>query len=36
MVGYLEDPVVGSKIRIRFDGGWHDPTPDRAEFFYAN
>jgi outer membrane putative beta-barrel porin/alpha-amylase len=35
MVGYIDDPVVGSKIRVRFDGGFHDPTPDRAEFFYA-
>src|SRR3954464_7276605 len=35
MVGYLEDPVIGSKVRVRFDAGWHDPTPDRAEFFYA-
>ena len=35
MVGYIEDPVVGSKVRFRFDSGRHDPTPDRAEFFYA-
>jgi hypothetical protein len=35
MVGYIEDPVVSSKLRVRFDGGWHNPTPDRAEFFYA-
>lgn len=35
MVGYIEDPVVGSKVRVRFESGRHDPTPDRAEFFYA-
>ncbi len=35
MVGYLEDPVVGSKVRVRFDGAMHSRTPDRAEFFYA-
>src|SRR4051812_32979462 len=35
MVGYIDDPVIGSKFRIRFDAGLHDPTPDRAEFFYA-
>ncbi len=35
MVGYIEDPVVSSKIRIRFDAGFHDDAPDRAEFFYA-
>jgi hypothetical protein len=35
MVGYIDDAVVGSKIRIRFESGLHDHTPDRAEFFYA-
>jgi hypothetical protein len=35
MVGYIEDAVVSSKIRIRFDVGWHITAPDRAEFFYA-
>jgi hypothetical protein len=35
MVGYIEDPVIGSKVRLRFDLGFHTDTPDRAEFFYA-
>jgi hypothetical protein len=35
MVGYIEDTVVGSKVRVRFDIGLHSKTPDRAEFFYA-
>ena len=35
MVGYIEDPVVSSKIRVRFDAGFHSDTPDRAEFFYG-
>jgi hypothetical protein len=35
MVGYIDDAIVGSKIRIRFDAGLHNNTPDRAEFFYA-
>jgi hypothetical protein len=35
MVGYIEDPLIGSKIRVRFDSALHAHTPDRAEFFYA-
>jgi hypothetical protein len=35
MVGYIEDAVVSSKVRIRFDVGWEINAPDRAEFFYA-
>jgi hypothetical protein len=35
MVGYIEDTLVGSKVRVRFDIGLHSHTPDRAEFFYA-
>jgi hypothetical protein len=35
MVGYIEDAVVHSEVRIRFDAALHDDTPDRAEFFYA-
>lgn len=35
MVGYIDDPVVSSKIRIRFETGKHNRVPDRAEFFYA-
>jgi hypothetical protein len=35
MVGYIDDAVVGSKVRIRFETALHDDAPDRAEFFYA-
>jgi hypothetical protein len=35
MVGYVEDGIVGSQIRIRFDAGFNNGTPDLAEFFYA-
>jgi hypothetical protein len=35
MVGYIDDAVVGSKIRIRFENALHNRAPDRAEFFYA-
>ncbi|MQA30752.1 MAG: hypothetical protein GEU82_13100 [Luteitalea sp.] len=35
MVGYIEDTIVSSKVRVRFDAGLHSHTPDRAEFFYA-
>jgi len=35
MVGYIEDAIVGSRVRFRFDGAFDNPFPDRAEFFYA-
>jgi hypothetical protein len=35
MVGYIDDAVVSSKLRVRFDTARHDNLPDRAEFFYA-
>ena len=35
MVGYIEEAVVGSKVRVRFDTAQHDFEPDRAEFFYS-
>jgi hypothetical protein len=35
MVGYIDDAVVGSKVRVRFETAFHDHVPDRAEFFYA-
>jgi hypothetical protein len=35
MVGYIEDPVIESKVRLRFDLARHNTVPDRAEFFYA-
>jgi len=34
MVGYVDDAIVGNQIRIRFDAGFDDNVPDRAEFFY--
>jgi hypothetical protein len=35
MVGYIEDATVESRIRFRFDSGFGNEVPDRAEFFYA-
>jgi len=35
MVGYIDDAVPATQLRIRFDAGWNDPYPDRAEFFYG-
>jgi hypothetical protein len=35
MVGYIDNAIVHSEVRIRFDAALHDDTPDRAEFFYA-
>ena len=35
MVGYIDDATVGSEVRVRFDAGFNDPRPDRAEYFYA-
>jgi hypothetical protein len=35
MVGYIDNPIVESEIRIRFDDAWEDRFPDRSEFFYA-
>ena len=35
MVGYIDDAIVGSQVRIRFDAGFNDDTPDLAEFFYG-
>lgn len=35
MVGYIDDATVDSRIRVRFESGWHNHFPDRAEFFYA-
>jgi len=35
MVGYIDDPIIGSQVRLRFDAGFNDPFPDRAEFFYG-
>jgi len=35
MVGYIDNPIVESQIRIRFDDAFEDQFPDRAEFIYA-
>ena len=35
MVGYIDNAVVGSEVRIRFDASFNDHFPDRAEFFYG-
>ncbi|MGC2330389.1 MAG: hypothetical protein WA581_02965 [Candidatus Acidiferrales bacterium] len=35
MVGYIDDPIPESQIRVRFDGAFDDEFPDRAEFFYG-
>src|SRR5688572_9510140 len=33
--GYIDNAIVGSQVRFRFDSGFNIDTPDRAEFFYA-
>jgi len=35
MVGYVDDAIPGTQLRLRFDAGFNDPFPDRAEFFYG-
>lgn len=35
MVGYIDDAIVASQVRMRFDAAFHNNAPDRAEFFYA-
>jgi hypothetical protein len=35
MVGYIDNAIIGSQLRLRFDAGFDDNRPDRAEFFYA-
>jgi hypothetical protein len=35
MVGYIDNAIVGSQIRLRVDAGFDNNRPDRAEFFYA-
>lgn len=34
-VGYIDDALTESNLRIRFDAAWGNTVPDRAEFFYA-
>jgi hypothetical protein len=35
MVGYIDNAIIHSEVRVRFDAALNDATPDRAEFFYA-
>jgi hypothetical protein len=35
MVGYIDNAIIGSQMRIRVDAAFDDNFPDRAEFFYA-
>jgi len=35
MVGYIDNAIIGSQTRIRFDAAVHDDTPDLAGFFYG-
>lgn len=35
MVGYIENAVVGTEFRTRFDMAFNDQFPDRSEFIYA-
>jgi hypothetical protein len=35
MVGYIDDAIIGSQVRFRFDAAFGDNASDRAEFFYA-
>jgi hypothetical protein len=35
MVGYIDDAIIHTEVRVRFDAATHNDTPDRAEFFYA-
>ena len=33
--GYVDSAIVQSRFRFRFDAGYDNPVPDRAEFFYG-
>ena len=35
MVGYIDDAIIESQVRVRFEVGLGNHAPDRAEFFYA-
>jgi len=35
MIGYIDDAIIGSQVRVRFDVGFGNRAPDRAEFFYG-
>jgi hypothetical protein len=34
-VGYIDDAIVGTRMRLRYDAAFGNNRPDRAEFFYA-
>jgi len=34
-VGYITDATIEDQLRVRFDAGFGNNVPDRAEFFYA-
>ena len=34
-VGYIDDAIVQTQIRLRYDAAFNNIWPDRAEFFYA-
>lgn len=33
--GYIDNAIIGTRLRVRADGGYGVDSPDRAEFFYA-
>ncbi len=35
MVGYIDNAIIASQFRVRFDAAFDDRFPDLAEFFYA-
>lgn len=35
MVGYIDNAIVGTEVRVRFDAAFNDAFPDRAEFIYG-
>jgi Putative MetA-pathway of phenol degradation len=35
MIGYIDDAIIQSQVRVRFEVGLENRAPDRAEFFYA-
>ena len=34
-VGYIDNALVGTQIRVRYDSAYGNNLPDRAEYFYA-
>jgi hypothetical protein len=32
--GYIDGAIIRNQLRFRFDAGFNNPAPDRAEFFY--